>query len=169
MKMFKIKNKKRGFSLVELMIVMAIIALLSVVLIPKIGFAPNKAKESGVITDFHSFEIALEGFKIAKGRLPNPKEFQDTLKKDFTFALVQAKVREEEGQKFLTIRVETDEKSPFDCPYGITFTNIYNGSEEVGHDFDLEADKEVLENIEDIESVIIDCINSNTNPIIYVK
>lgn len=165
----KLQNKNKGFSLVELMIVMAIIALLSVVLIPKMSFAPNKAKESGVITDFHSFEIALESFKTAQNRLPNLKEFQDTLKKDFQFSLTQAIVRIEEEIKFITIRMETLENSPFNCPYGVTFIAPYAGTEADGYEFNLTEDKEVLENIVNIDSIIVDCVNSNANPIIYVK
>jgi prepilin-type N-terminal cleavage/methylation domain-containing protein len=53
-------KKKKGFSLVELMIVIAVIAILFVVLVSRAGFATNKAKETGVKTDFRAFSTAAE-------------------------------------------------------------------------------------------------------------
>lgn len=53
-------KKKKGFSLVELMIVIAVIAILFVVLVSRAGFATNKAKEAGVKTDFRAFSTASE-------------------------------------------------------------------------------------------------------------
>lgn len=44
-----LKDKKKGFTLIELMVVMAIIAILSAVLIPKIGNMTGEAKNTGVI------------------------------------------------------------------------------------------------------------------------
>jgi prepilin-type N-terminal cleavage/methylation domain-containing protein len=50
---------KKAFTLVELLVVIAIIAILFVVLISKVDFATDKAKESGVQTDFRSFQMAI--------------------------------------------------------------------------------------------------------------
>lgn len=44
-----LKDKKKGFTLIELMVVMAIIAILSAVLIPKIGNMTGEAKNTGVV------------------------------------------------------------------------------------------------------------------------
>ncbi len=54
------KRKKRGFTLVEILIVVAVIGILFVALVPKIDFAGDKARETGVKTDFRSFELAAE-------------------------------------------------------------------------------------------------------------
>ena len=54
------KATKRAFTLVELLIVIAIIGILFVVLISRVDFATDKAKASGVQTDFRSFQIAFE-------------------------------------------------------------------------------------------------------------
>lgn len=58
----KILNKqdKKGFTLVEIMLVVSIIAILFIVLIPRFGFATDKAKETGVKTDFRAFQTAAE-------------------------------------------------------------------------------------------------------------
>ena len=55
-----ITAKKKAFTLIELLIVIAIIGILFIVLISKVNFATDKAKASGVQTDFRSFQLAIE-------------------------------------------------------------------------------------------------------------
>ena len=55
----KLLNKS-AFTLIELLIVIAIIGVLFVVLISKVDFATDKAKTSGVQTDFRSFQMAFD-------------------------------------------------------------------------------------------------------------
>jgi|GEM_PF-3473434 len=56
----KKKKKKTAFTLVEILIVIAVIGILFVALVPRIDFAGDKARETGVKTDFRSFELASE-------------------------------------------------------------------------------------------------------------
>ncbi len=56
----KDNQKKRAFTLVEILIVVAVIGILFVTLVPRIDFAGDKARETGVKTDFRSFELAAE-------------------------------------------------------------------------------------------------------------
>ena len=62
------KNKsfmrKKAFTLIELLIVIAIIGILFIVLVSKVDFATDKAKATGVQTDFRSFQVAFE--QVAK-------------------------------------------------------------------------------------------------------
>ena len=51
---------KRAFTLIELLIVIAIIGILFIVLVSKVDFATDKAKATGVQTDFRSFQTAFE-------------------------------------------------------------------------------------------------------------
>ena len=53
-------TKKRAFTLIELLIVIAIIGILFVVLVSKVDFATDKAKATGVQTDFRSFQVAFD-------------------------------------------------------------------------------------------------------------
>ena len=53
-------SNKKAFTLVELLVVIAIIGILFVVLISKVDFATDKAKATGVQTDFRSFQLAVE-------------------------------------------------------------------------------------------------------------
>lgn len=53
------KQSVKGFTLVELMIVIAIIGLLSVVLVPKIGRSKDAAKDAGVLANARSiYQVA---------------------------------------------------------------------------------------------------------------
>ena len=58
------KNKlfvhKKAFTLIELLIVIAIIGILFIVLVSKVDFATDKAKTTGVQTDFRSFQMAFD-------------------------------------------------------------------------------------------------------------
>ena len=53
-------KNKRAFTLIELLIVIAIIGILFIVLVSKVDFATDKAKAAGVQTDFRSFQTAFE-------------------------------------------------------------------------------------------------------------
>jgi prepilin-type N-terminal cleavage/methylation domain-containing protein len=59
MKMNKL-SKRKAFTLIELLIVIAIIGILFIVLISKVNFTTNKSKATGVQTDFRSFQVAFE-------------------------------------------------------------------------------------------------------------
>ena len=56
----KKSEKKRAFTLVEILIVVAVIGNFFVNLVPRNDFAGDKASETGVKTDFRSFELAAE-------------------------------------------------------------------------------------------------------------
>ena len=56
----QLSNKKKAFTLIELLIVIAIIGILFIVLVSKVDFATDKAKATGVQTDFRSFQLAFD-------------------------------------------------------------------------------------------------------------
>ena len=56
----QLNNKKKAFTLIELLIVIAIIGILFIVLVSKVDFATDKAKATGVQTDFRSFQLAFD-------------------------------------------------------------------------------------------------------------
>ena len=59
-------SKKKAFTLIELLIVIAIIGILFIVLVSKVDFATDKAKATGVQTDFRSFQMAFEAVSKEK-------------------------------------------------------------------------------------------------------
>lgn len=58
-KMFK---NQKGFTLVEILVVIVIIGILFTVILPRIDFASNKARETGIKTDFRIFAQASEQY-----------------------------------------------------------------------------------------------------------
>ncbi|MDD4698791.1 MAG: prepilin-type N-terminal cleavage/methylation domain-containing protein [Oscillospiraceae bacterium] len=56
----KLRKRKKGFTLVEILVVIVIIGLLFAIFVPRIDFASNSARETGVKSDFRSFELAAE-------------------------------------------------------------------------------------------------------------
>ena len=55
-----LSKKRKAFTLIELLIVIAIIGILFIVLVSKVDFATDKAKATGVQTDFRSFQMAFD-------------------------------------------------------------------------------------------------------------
>jgi len=56
----KILVTKKGFTLVEILVVIVIIGLLFMFFVPRIDFASDKARETGVKSDFRAFMLASE-------------------------------------------------------------------------------------------------------------
>jgi prepilin-type N-terminal cleavage/methylation domain-containing protein len=69
---FKKRKFGAGFTLIELMVVVAIIALLSSIVLVSLSSARNKAKEARVQTEIHNIKLALEEYNTQYGGYPNP-------------------------------------------------------------------------------------------------
>ena len=71
--MFNFKSlmakRKTGFTLVEILVVILIIGLLFVFLVPKIDSSTDKARETGIKTDFRSYQTAFESVAREQGGL----------------------------------------------------------------------------------------------------
>jgi len=63
-------QRKEGFTLIEILIVVAIIAVVAAIAVPNIMSASIRAKVSGVRSDMGSIAIALEDYKVDYGTYP---------------------------------------------------------------------------------------------------
>ena len=66
--------KRRGFTLIELMLVLVILATLAAIVLPKFTGRSQQAKVTGARTQIASFETALSAFEIDLGRYPTTTE-----------------------------------------------------------------------------------------------
>lgn len=68
--------KKRGFTLIELMIVIAIIAILAAILIPNLVRARSRSQLTGCQTNLRNIGTALEMYNVDwSGRYPSATSF----------------------------------------------------------------------------------------------
>ena len=112
-------NKRKAFTLIELLIVIAIIGILFIVLVSKIDFATDKAKATGVQTDFRSFQVAIESVAKENAGLAtfgwdtgdtNGNRIRDSYDKGDT----NKNGKQDSGEIFVGSKT-----------YGETWTNIY--------------------------------------------
>lgn len=83
--MKSIKNNK-GFTLTEIVVVIAIIGVLAVALVPKLNSFLGKADRVGAITDFQSsFANVVRAEVIEKGNIPSPSRLRSELEYQFTY------------------------------------------------------------------------------------
>jgi prepilin-type N-terminal cleavage/methylation domain-containing protein len=82
--------RPRGFTLIEMLVVVAVIAVLAGILVPVLGAAKTKAKIYAANADIRSLQVAIHGYKAAYGVMPGSKmayaafsQDQDT--HDFTY------------------------------------------------------------------------------------
>ena len=67
-------RKIRGFTLIELMVVVAIIAMLAVLIVPNVLDRLEDARVAAARTDISSLEQALKYYKIDNGRYPSSEQ-----------------------------------------------------------------------------------------------
>lgn len=75
--MIKKRNNKNGFTLVELIAVIAIIGILSAVLVPKVIGYMNEAKKVEIITQARNVVTAAESYKIKTNKVPELSNLLD--------------------------------------------------------------------------------------------
>lgn len=83
---FETKHRRRpeakGFTLIELMVVIVILGLLSTIIIPKILSRPEQARRTKAQVEIRNIEAALALFKTDTGRFPTTSEGLEALVAD---------------------------------------------------------------------------------------
>jgi len=67
-------SMRKGFTLIELMIVVVILGLLATMVMPKILSKPDQARQTKAAVDIRSIQQALALFKTDTGRFPTTAE-----------------------------------------------------------------------------------------------
>lgn len=75
--MSALRNKPKGFTLVELLVVITIIAILSVIGMTVFGGVQKGARDAKRKGDLHAISLALEQYKSDTGTYPNYSAFSD--------------------------------------------------------------------------------------------
>ncbi len=70
---------ERGFTLIEIMVVVVILGILAAVIIPRISGKPEQAKRIKAITDIKSIETALSLFMLDNGFYPSTEQGLEAL------------------------------------------------------------------------------------------
>jgi len=70
MKIFRRRRNEQGFTLLELIIVIAIIGILATIAMPKLMHTPDKAKEAVLRTDLRTFRDVIDQYYADKGKYP---------------------------------------------------------------------------------------------------
>ena len=68
------KKNKKAFTLIELMLVMALIAILSTLMLPNLKGAQDKAKEASLRAVVHAMQVALENYYLDHQNIPSEQQ-----------------------------------------------------------------------------------------------
>lgn len=68
------RSKQRGFTLLEIMVVLVILGILAAVVVSNIGGEPDRARIVKVKQDIGTMESALESYKLDNFRLPTTEQ-----------------------------------------------------------------------------------------------
>ena len=115
---------RKAFTLVELLVVIAIIGILFVVLISKVDFATEKAKATGVQTDFRSYQLAIE--TVARENAGLSTLVDDDASGEEKYAALEAALNKNLDPK-LRVEIDADGKISTDAkdPWKEEYTGQY--------------------------------------------
>lgn len=74
-------NKARGFTLIEIMVVVVILGILAAIIVPKIMSRPEQARMVKVKQDILAIQSALDLYKLDNGMYPTTDQGLDALVK----------------------------------------------------------------------------------------
>lgn len=103
-----IRERKRGFTIIELLIVIAIIAILAAVAIPALLRAQKSGKESAALQVLKSLRNAEETFKTRSTANPKTYGDLDALKADGSSPVGEGEVEPTSGYTFASSGVGVD-------------------------------------------------------------
>lgn len=103
-----IQERKRGFTIIELLIVIAIIAILAAVAIPALLRAQKSGKESAALQVLKSLRNAEETYKTRSTASPKTYGDLDALQSDGSSPVGEGDVEPSSGYTFASEGVDVD-------------------------------------------------------------
>lgn len=64
-------QNRKGFTLIELIVVIVVIGIMSATMLPKIMGAPSRARDTGRIHDLNNLNVAMQQYYTDKGAYPS--------------------------------------------------------------------------------------------------
>lgn len=107
MKLLALKNKKKGFTLLELLVVLAILAILIAIAVPVYKNQKEKAAITAHNANVRVLETAVESYRQDKGKLP---EKIDDLKGNYIKTVPKVPTSENGELKGKSYSIESDGK-----------------------------------------------------------
>lgn len=77
----RIQKTKRGFTLIEIMVVVIVLSILAAVIIPNFASKPDEAKAAKARSDVSTIYTLLEHFRLDMGRYPTEDEGLEVLRR----------------------------------------------------------------------------------------
>ena len=72
-------NRRRGFTLIEIMVVVVILGILATIIVPKIMGRPDDARRTKASVDIKSVETALNMYRLDSGSYPSTEQGLEAL------------------------------------------------------------------------------------------
>lgn len=72
--MVVVRHRNRGFTLIEVMVVVVILGILAAFIVPKIIGRPDEAKVAKVKSDVQALQTALDLYRLDNGRYPTTEQ-----------------------------------------------------------------------------------------------
>ena len=72
-------HRNKGFTMVELLLVLVILAVLAAIVVPRLAGRGEQARETAAVTQISVFKTALNTFEIDNGYFPSTQEGLDAL------------------------------------------------------------------------------------------
>ena len=102
----------RAFTLVEMLVVVAIIAILASILIPVVGRAKTKAKVAAARVEMTGLELAIKSYQKDYNRWPLPKNSVKNVGGDFTYGASGPNYVTPGNEALMEILMAVDNKKP---------------------------------------------------------